>query len=435
MARGLKIKIGADSAQFDRTMKNVRGKLDAIKGPIKAMGVAAGAASVAMAASATAVAALTYKLIKWGEEANTASARTANVVKQMGLFGDAAADVAKRLDEVATQESVNTGIDRKTIQMTQAKLATFEDLLKTADKTGGAFDRATMAAVNLAAGGFGTAEENAVQLGKAFADVERGLTSLKRTGTLTNKQIEEISGEFKRTGDRAKAYEMILQALERQSKDTAAATADGTVKLANSFSLLRQEFGRGLAERFGEAVNAILPKMNDALVKAREFGDKFGKALGNAISDAIAGDTEKLKAIGIFIGTIIAESAKAAGKIGLRGFGAKVLGGVQGAENFIRETTRLDKLMGKADLGTRAQDAASVMAMRDFDIAINNAKIALQEVAAKTSTPGAGAGPAPEGWRLVEPGGQSIFRDEFGRMVEELKGIRRNTQPQPFPAQ
>lgn len=44
MAQGLKIKIGADSAQFDRTMKGVRGKLDAIKGPIKAAGVAAAAA-------------------------------------------------------------------------------------------------------------------------------------------------------------------------------------------------------------------------------------------------------------------------------------------------------------------------------------------------------------------------------------------------------
>lgn len=435
MARGLKIKVGADSAQFDRTMKNVRGKLDAIKGPIKAMGVAAAASTAAIVGSAAAVGALTYKVIKWGEAANTASARTLNAVKQMGLFGSNAEEVAARLDEVAKSTSLATGVDRKSIQMTQAKLATFKDLLETADESGGAFDRVTMAAINLAAAGFGSAESNAVALGKAFSDVEEGLTALKRSGTLTRQQIEEISQAFVQTGDKAAAFEKILQALETQSKSAAEATADGTVKIGNAFQILREEFGRGLAQEFGDAVNAIGPQMESAIQKAREFGDRMGKVIGQAIADAVYGDTEKLKAIGVFIGTVISEAAKAAGKIGLRGFGAQVLGGIQGAENFIRETTRLDKLIGKADIGTRAQDAAVIMASRDFDIAIKNATIALQEMTRITSQPGIGAGPVPAGFRLAGPDESSVFRDHLGRMVMKLDEISRNTRPQPFPAQ
>ncbi|MGA0845960.1 MAG: hypothetical protein ACO3RV_05410, partial [Luteolibacter sp.] len=126
MAKGLTVKIRADASQFEKTMRGVRGGLSSVAGPLKAVGVAAAAAGAAIVGAGVAAGVLVKKLIEIGEGANTASARTANAVKQMGVFGERSSEVADRLDEVATATALQTGIDKKSIQMTQAKLATFE---------------------------------------------------------------------------------------------------------------------------------------------------------------------------------------------------------------------------------------------------------------------------------------------------------------------
>jgi hypothetical protein len=61
-----------------------------------------------------------------------------------------------------------TGVDTNSIKATQAKLLTFKELAATADELGGNFQRTTKAAIDLGAAGFGTAELNAVALGKAL---------------------------------------------------------------------------------------------------------------------------------------------------------------------------------------------------------------------------------------------------------------------------
>jgi hypothetical protein len=47
---------------------------------------------------------------------------------------------------------------------------------------GGNFDRATQAAIDMGAAGFGSAEQNAAQLGKALNDPITGLAALRRSG-------------------------------------------------------------------------------------------------------------------------------------------------------------------------------------------------------------------------------------------------------------
>lgn len=436
MAQGLKIKIGADAAQFDRTMKNVRGKLDAIKGSIKAMGVATAASTAAIVGSAAAIGALTYKVIKWGEAANTASARTLNAVKQMGLFGSNAEEVAARLDEVAKSTSLATGVDRKSIQMTQAKLATFKDLLETADESGGAFDRVTMAAINLAAAGFGSAESNAVALGKAFSDVEEGLTALKRSGTLTRQQIDEISQAFVQTGDKAAAFEKILEALETQSKNAAEATADGTVKIGNAFTILREEFGRGLAQEFGDAVNAIGPQMEGAIQKAREFGDRMGQVIGEAVRNAINGDTEMFARIGVMIGEIIQEGVMIALKQSAMAIGEGVWGGIEGIANKLFPGS-IDKRIAEGGTTTSREIGKARQILLEDNIAdlVNSISSQARLLEQQATASATSRVEAPAGFRIAGPHEESVFRDHLGRMVMKLDEISRNTRPQPFPAQ
>src|SRR5690606_17472832 len=98
------------------------------------------------------------KLITMGETAGTSNARIGQIATSMGLFGDKADNVSNRLVKLAESQARATGVDQNAIKATQAKLLTFRDLASSADKLGGNFDRATTAAVDLAAAGFGSAE-------------------------------------------------------------------------------------------------------------------------------------------------------------------------------------------------------------------------------------------------------------------------------------
>jgi hypothetical protein len=82
---------------------------------------------------------------------------------------------------------------RNSIKATQAKLLTFKELAATANEIGGNFERTTKAAIDLGAAGFGTAELNAVALGKALNDPIKGISALSRNGiTFTESEKDRI---------------------------------------------------------------------------------------------------------------------------------------------------------------------------------------------------------------------------------------------------
>jgi len=68
--------------------------------------------------------------------------------------------------------------------LTQAKIATFKNVSSQTAVMTGLFDRATVAAHDMAAGGFGEAATNAVALGKALNDPMNGAAAMKKAGTL-----------------------------------------------------------------------------------------------------------------------------------------------------------------------------------------------------------------------------------------------------------
>lgn len=175
------------------------------------------------------------------EEVASANARVANVLDNMGMAG-----ATDRVLEYAESLEQSLGVDEKVIKTTQAKLATFSELAKSADETGGAFDRATMAAVDMAAAGFGTAESNAVQLGKALQDPVKGITALNKSGvTFTEQQKEQIA-TLVESGKSAKAQELILAELEKQVGGTAEATGDSSAKMKLAFGEVVETLGASL---------------------------------------------------------------------------------------------------------------------------------------------------------------------------------------------
>jgi hypothetical protein len=279
-----------------------------------------GAIGIAATGAAAAVGGIAYKLISIGEEGLQAENRIKSVVKTMGLFGTQSGDVASRLIEMADATELATGVDGDLIMAAQAKLATFKELAKTAGTTGGAFDRATQASVDMAAVFGGDASNYAVQLGKALEDPEKGLAALKRTGALTTSQIKAISEEFAATGNRAKAFDQVLKAIETQVGGAANATASGMSRIKVSIGQMLEEVGKPMSEvfsQFAADVAAMTPQIVASLSSLAPKIREVGSTLAAALSEGLSGDTTRL----VKIGELIGESVVLGFKVALtRGF-------------------------------------------------------------------------------------------------------------------
>lgn len=197
------------------------------------------------------------KFISAGEEAATSNARIRQVTESMGLFGEASADVTKKLIEQAEATARLTGVDQNQIKQAQASLLTFGEIAKSADEMGGAFDRATQLTIDLAAAGFGSVETNAIQLGKALNDPIKGLSALSRSGVTFTEQEKELITTLVESGKQFEAQDMILKAIEKQVGGTGEATANATDKLKVGFSQMSESIGQALLP----LVEVVIPVM------------------------------------------------------------------------------------------------------------------------------------------------------------------------------
>ncbi len=213
-------------------------------------------------------------MVRGAELAKQADDRLVAVAKSMNLFGEANVVVAQRLQKLADAQEYELGVTAETIKMTQAKLLTFKNIGREADVVGGAFDRATTAAIDLAASGFGAAETNAVQLGKALQDPIKGITALARSGvTFTDAEKAKIKALVE-SNKMLEAQDTLLKAIETQVGGTAAATVTDTFKIQMAFGHIRDEIGTVLLP--------VIEKLADFMVKkvvpfATEAGRVFGE--------------------------------------------------------------------------------------------------------------------------------------------------------------
>lgn len=235
---------------------------------------------IAFAAVGAATVAATAALVKFGADSiaaaeNVAQAnnRLEQVAKSMNLFGTQTQAVTKRLIDFAEANELTVAVDAEVIKATQAKLLTFKNLAQTADQVGGSMDRATMAALDLAATGFGSAETNAVQLGKALQDPIKGITALARAGVTFTAQEKENIKVLVESGKTLEAQNLILTAIETQVGGTAAATAKASDRMKLAFDNISESVGAGLLPVFNEFVDEIVkvtPELEEALAPAAE---------------------------------------------------------------------------------------------------------------------------------------------------------------------
>ena len=273
--RTLTVYLAVDSRSAARNVETFGSKLKGMGKLLVAGGIAAGIYGLARGFQA-----LTEYIsdsIGAAEKAESANARLDNVLSQMG-FSDASA----RLKEYAEALQFQIAVEDETIKAVQTKLATFGELTKTVGEAGGAFDRATLAALDLAAAGFGSAESNAVQLGKALQDPVKGLTSLGRAGvTFTDAERDRIATlvESNRIGE---AQAVVLDAIEKQVGGTAAATADASDKMGLAWQEIQEEIGSALLPAFQDLTAWVV---EDLVPAFREWWDDAGPKVTKAVED------------------------------------------------------------------------------------------------------------------------------------------------------
>lgn len=220
------------------SLQKEAGKVDGIGGKIGSFAKGAGIA-LAGAFSVKTVA-------DWVGEAEDAEKTTARMTKTLANAGDTTGAWAKHADDLAGSLSAQVGIDDDVIKGGAAILATFHAVSGEAGQASGVFDRATKAAVDLSAAGFGSVESAATMLGKALEDPAKGITALGKAGvTFTQQQKDQIKAMLA-AGDAAGAQAVILANVESQVGGVAAASATAGDKMTTAMGNAKEAIGTAL---------------------------------------------------------------------------------------------------------------------------------------------------------------------------------------------
>jgi phage-related protein len=237
-----------------RGIKEAEGALDGFGKRLGGIALAVGAAF-----SFRAIGNFAKEAVLAAEGVATANAAIQQIAKTTNLFGAQTDQVTDRLIAFAEASEMRLAVDAEVIKGVQGQLLTFKALGASADEVGGSFDRATEAAFNMAAAGFGSAESNATQLGKALEDPVRGLSALRKSGTTFTEEQQDLIATLVESGDLLGAQGIILDELDAQYGGVAEATADASDKLTLAFDNIKETAGAALLPVFAELVEGLMP--------------------------------------------------------------------------------------------------------------------------------------------------------------------------------
>lgn len=348
------------------------------------------------AAAVLAVGAIGARFAKMAEEANKANARLDQIAASMGIFGTETTKVTDRLKAYADANKFVFGADDELIKATQAKLLTFKELAKSADVAGGAFDRATKVAFDMAAVFGGDGSSNAVKLGKALQDPIKGVSALTRVGvTFTQAEKDKIRAMVE-SGETLAAQEFILSAIEQQVGGTAEATATASTKMNIAFGEIGEAIGSAVLpmfEAFANWIVEITPQLEAFFGSLTDPTTEVGEAwLGMSSSVIAFGDTiatvwGQIDSSGIFTGILKLIEGVMIGLsqlVWVAGDAGKTLGmlfsgdfagaGAQFTSFFTRYNAFVDQLYKKIDTGVAdlaAKEAARKKAAASAAVAAN----------------------------------------------------------------
>ena len=194
-------------------------------------------------------------------DARKASRTTAAGIKSIGANTWI---TTREIEDMSGAIGLRSAMDDEIVQSGANLLLTFGKVRNEVGAGNKIFNRATQAAVDLSARGFGSVDSTAKQLGKALQDPVKGMTALSRAGVTFTKDQKKTIERLVETGQHLKAQKMILGEVEKQVKGTAAAQADPVARAQFAWAELMELLGKqlwpivgDLSQRFGTFVLQI----------------------------------------------------------------------------------------------------------------------------------------------------------------------------------
>lgn len=218
-------------------------------------------------------------------EAENATAATAAIIK---ATGGAAKVSASHVGELANSISNKIGVDDELIQNSANLLLTFKNVRNEAGQGAAIFDRATAAAHDMSAAGFGDAAGSAKMLGKALNDPLTGITALGRAGvTFTKAQQKKIKSLVKE-GKVLEAQKIIMAEVEGQVGGVAAAQVNAGDKAKVAWGNFLELVGAKIVPVIDRLATIASEKVIPALSNGVEWlADNWGR-LGEAFAPIVA---------------------------------------------------------------------------------------------------------------------------------------------------
>lgn len=245
---------GVSAAQRDLAglSKSTSGMGSSFGGAMKGIGAVAAVGGLAVAGVATA-------LVGMGKAAQESVGITKSTEAIIKATGGAAGVTAEEVGKLATAISNKTGIDDEQIQAAQNLILTFKNVKNAGEGQAAMFDRATVAAADLSAAGFGSVDSAAKMLGKALNDPIKGITSLSRAGvTFTDQQKNQIKA-LTESGDLLAAQALIMAEVESQVGGVAEAAASPFDKLNVMLGNFMETVGVAVLPAINKIVDALGP--------------------------------------------------------------------------------------------------------------------------------------------------------------------------------
>jgi hypothetical protein len=226
------------------------------------------------------------------EQVSTANNTLIAVAKATNAFGAETDKVTGKLIKFAKAQEMRIGVDENVVKSVQAQLLSFKAVGASAGDAGGAFERATKAAFDMAVVLKKDAGSQAIALGKALEDPIRGITALRRGGTTFTQQQQEQIKVMVESNDILGAQNLILAEVESQYGGAAEASANWSDKLTLAFGNIKESLGAALTpafERFAKyLIEEVIPPVtaffdNDFPVMLQKFG-----AMADGLTEALA---------------------------------------------------------------------------------------------------------------------------------------------------
>ena len=228
--------------------------------------------------------------IAGAEESSKVMRTTEQVIKSTG---GAAKISAEQIGDLAGALSNKSGVDDEVIQKGANMLLTFKNVRNEAGKGADIFNRATAAAVDLSATGFGSVEGSSKMLGKALNDPIKGISALGRAGVTFSEDQKKQIKSWVEHGDTLKAQKAIMAEVESQVGGVAAASANMSDKMAVAWGNFQEQVGAKLLPILDKVgaffIDTMLPVLSQGVdwlaslgSGTNEAGNQFSTLIGQA---------------------------------------------------------------------------------------------------------------------------------------------------------